>query len=227
VIVRRGWTSEEQLASLLAEQWGLAAVDASALALDPLAVARLEPAKGVELGGFPVWFDTHGIVVAIAEPSEERLSAFRELLGNTTFVVVSRSVFRELAESRLFRGGDPATPPASSIEHPWPDTADAESGDVRDGDLPDAVPSTPDSVATCSLEEQLYAIGAEVRELEHALEEARRTIEARDRELTGLREENEKHQTTIHLLEDELEDRSRRLEGLREKVTDLSQALEP
>ena len=228
VIVRRGWTSEEQLASLLAEQWGLAAVDASALAVDPLAVARLEPAKGVELGGFPVWFDTHGIVVAIAEPSEERMSAFRELLGNATFVVVSRSVFRELAESRLFRGGDAAPLRASDIERPEPDAGDTEGGGGRDGEPSKyAVSSTPVAAAHRSLEEQLHAIGAEVRELEHALEEARRTIETRDRELAGLREENELLMTTVHLVEDELEDRSRRLEGLREKVTDLSLALDP
>jgi hypothetical protein len=228
VIVRRGWASEEQLASLLAEQWGLATVDASALALDPFAVASLEPAKGVELGGFPVWFDTSGIVVAIAEPSEQRLSAFRGLFDNVTFVVVSRSVFQELAESRLFRGGEAAPPRPSSIERPGPDTAGTESGGVRDGDLPEsAVPSTPISAAPRSLEEQLYAIGAEVRELEHALDEARRTIETRDRELAGLREENEVLLTTIHLVEEELGDRSRRLEGLREKVTDLSLALEP
>jgi hypothetical protein len=106
VVLRRGWASERRLAQLLAEQWGLSAVDPGALSLDPLAVSRLEIGVASELGGFPVWFDQHGIVVAVSEPNEERFTAFRERLGNVTFVVVPRSTLMELVESRLFGAKD-------------------------------------------------------------------------------------------------------------------------
>jgi hypothetical protein len=235
VVVRRGWASEEQLACVLAQQWGLATVDAAALELDPLAVARLDPATGAELGGFPVRFGDAGIVVAIAEPTEERLSAFRELFDDVSFVVVSRTVFRELAQSR-FGGG--LRPDASAAERIAPYTTDTDSGDLREPAVP-PIPAVPDNAAVpheaptppiaaaSALTERLTSIAAEVAVLEHALEQAQRMIETRDSELADLREANEQHLTTIHLLEQELADRSRRFDGLREKVADLNLALEP
>ena len=245
VVVRLGWASEEQLASLLAEQWGLKAVDAGALALDPLAVARLEPAIGAELGGYPVWFDKHGTVVAIAEPSEERFSAFRELLGNVTFVIVSRTVLRELSESRLFRS-DPRSPRSNGTQVIAAYIGQTDDRGVTEPDPPSAPPVSANGAspseappvsangasppaptsAPGSVEAQLHAIAVEVRQLEHALDEARRTIETRESELATLRTEHERDVSTIGRLEHELGERSRRLDGLREKVADLSQALE-
>jgi hypothetical protein len=232
VVVRRGWASEEQLARVLANQWGLATVDAGTLELDPLAVARLEPAAGAELGGFPVCFGESGIVVAIAEPNAERLFAFRELFGDVTFVVVSRSVFRELEESR-FGGG--LRPDADAAERIALYTADPDIGDQLavppipalpdDGAEPQEVP-TPPIAAAPALTERLNEIAAEAANLEDALDKAHRMIEALETELAGLREANEQHVTTIHLLEQELADRSRLFDGLREKVADLNLALE-
>jgi hypothetical protein len=210
VVIRRGWASESQLASLLAEQWGLATVDsdADALALDPVAVTSLDPVRCAELGGFPVWLDEAGIVVvAIAEPSEERMSGFRELLGSVSFVVVARSVFQQLADGWL--------------------QGDADSPSIPTASAKLASPHQPPNPATPhSLEPQLSTIATQVRELEHALDRAQRTIEAHESELADLRETNEQQLTNIHLLEHELADRSRRLDGLREKVADLTETLE-
>lgn len=102
VVVRRGWASEGRLAKLLAAQWGLKALDPGELSVDPAAVARVEMGLASELGGFPVWFDQQGIVVAVSEPNEERFAAFRGLLGNVSFVVVPASTLHELVESRVF-----------------------------------------------------------------------------------------------------------------------------
>jgi hypothetical protein len=100
---------------------------------------------------------------------------------------------------------------------------------VGEGDdylLEQAVSSTPMFAAPRSLEEQLYAIGAEVRDFERALIEARLTIETQESELAGWREMHEQDVSTIRRLEDEGADRSLRVERLREKIADIKLAIE-
>jgi hypothetical protein len=139
VVVRRGWASEARLAQLLAEQWGLRAVDPGALSLDPLAVNRIEIGVAAQLGGFPVWFDEQGIVVAVAEPTEDRFAAFREQLGNVSFVVVSRSTLKELVESRLFgakgknEGSDHVRPESESSANDSAESAENGLGEAPSG----------------------------------------------------------------------------------------------
>jgi hypothetical protein len=147
VVVSRGWASEGRLAQLLADQWGLKALDPGALSLDPLAVARVEIGLASELGGFPVWYDQQGIVVAVSEPNEERFAAFRDLLGNVSFVVVPASTLRELLESRVFgshnRGESLPIPPTRTSTAATPAASAsnraerARNGNGRSGGRPE------------------------------------------------------------------------------------------
>jgi hypothetical protein len=231
VVVRRGWASEEQLAQLLAEQWGLTAVDPGALSLDPLAVARLEAGRASELGGFPVWFDQRGVVVAVAEPSEERFTSFRELLGEVSFVVVSRSTLEELLESRLFGGEARDARPVVQLVNGYTDTVQADDGfggPGDDGSAEEAVgPALLDAASVSeSLAAHLRAIEAEVQELERALAAAHGSLEGLQAELAELRGARERDLGTIRDLEARLGERDERARALREKVAELSVVLE-
>ena len=245
VVVRRGWASEGRLAQLLAEQWGLPAVDPGALSLDPLAVARVEIGVASELGGFPVWFDARGIVVAVSEPNEERFAAFRELLGNVSFVVVPRSTMTELVESRLFgaRGkhsvgaskwieGSSSTNggPAMHAEEHFDEQLVAVPEDAAPADespLVEVVRLPPaSSPVPGSLVDRLRSIEADAQTLELALGDSRRTVEAQEAELAAFRESRTQDLERIRALEAELVERGDRLQALREKVADLSLAFE-
>jgi MshEN domain len=249
VVVRRGWASEGRLAQLLAEQWGLPAVDPGALSLDPLAVARVEVGVASELGGFPVWFNEQGIVVAVSEPNEERFAAFRERLGNVSFVVVPRSTLSELVESRLFGAkGRDSVGVANGLHANGFNGASSTNGqphlpvEEQFGELPvdvpeDALPvaespqgeveAPPASVpAEGSLAERLRGIEAEVQVLEQTLGDTRRTVEAQEAEMAALRESHVQDLDRIRGLEAELAERGDRLDALRQKVADLSLAFE-
>jgi hypothetical protein len=246
VVVRRGWASEGQLAQLLAQQWGLQAVDPGALSLDPLAVNRLEIGLAAQLGGFPVWFDTQGVVVAVAEPTEERFAAFREHLGNVSFVVVSRSTLHELAESRLFgaKGRDKASDPVpldgtSGIETPTAEVVEgSHDAPSMNGHREEPVPELAGPVADMhdkatenapvggSLVERLRSIEVDLQDLEEALRASQALVEERDAELATVHVVREQDQARIRALEEELAERGRRLDALRSKVADLSLAFD-
>ena len=81
VIVRRGWATEEDLAELLAEQWSLPYLDGAQIDVDPVAVEQLPLATARELGALPVHYDGAELVVAIAEPAEDRFAKVREALA--------------------------------------------------------------------------------------------------------------------------------------------------
>ena len=91
VIVRRGWATEEDLAALLAEQWGLPYLDGATVDVDPVAVGRLPLERARELGALPVHYDGVELVVVVAEPAEDRFAKVRETLDDVSFAVIARS----------------------------------------------------------------------------------------------------------------------------------------
>jgi hypothetical protein len=256
LVVSRGWASEQQLAHLLADQWGLAAVDPGALSLDPLAVAKLEPALASKLGGFPVWFDTNGLVVAIAEPTEQRLAAFRKQLGEVSFVVVPPSTLQELLDSRLFASRQPAptleghlqlldawTPnhdsghsPTTETDTPSTHTAASEQPGQEPNEQSATIPANelrPTETAPLPatvpspLADQLHTlITTELHAFEQAYHNAESRLEAQERELATLRQTHEQDLETIRHLNAELGERDRRIHALRQKVADLRHTLD-
>ena len=93
VLVREGWTSEEDLAKTLAEQWHLRYLERSAISFDGNALSRLSHEEATRLEALPMQFNDEGaIVVALAEPTDARLLALRSLLGDRIdCVVVAKS----------------------------------------------------------------------------------------------------------------------------------------
>ena len=110
VIVRRGWATEENLAELLAEQWSLPYLDGARIDVDPAAVNRLSLDRARELGALPLHYDGAELVVAIAEPAEDRFAKVREALDAVSFAVVGRSALERLLD-------DPTAGPGTVERH--------------------------------------------------------------------------------------------------------------
>ncbi len=105
---------EGHSAKLVAERWGLAYREAHTLSIDPAALEILDRDESRRLRVLPLELGPDGPVFAVAEPSEERFSAVRELAGdNVTFVVVAQETLDALLNSKVF--SVPASPRRPSL----------------------------------------------------------------------------------------------------------------
>ncbi len=92
VLVRRGWTSEEEVARVLAEQWELPFKSGVSPSQDPAVREMLPDGEAHRLEAYVLSHEEGKLVVALADPSEERLEALHGLLGSDVSpVVVPRS----------------------------------------------------------------------------------------------------------------------------------------
>jgi len=108
VVVRRGLASEDDVARLLAEQWGLDYVERSAIWFDGNALAKLSREDAQRWEALPTRIEGGRVVVAVAEPTEQRIAAVRELIGEeTVLIVVPKSALDAGLRSQLLasRGG--------------------------------------------------------------------------------------------------------------------------
>ena len=87
----------------LAERWGLPYREAHTLSIDPSALEIIDREESKRLRVLPLELGPDGPVFAVAEPSEERFAAVRELAGdNATFVVVAQESLDALLNSKVF-----------------------------------------------------------------------------------------------------------------------------
>jgi len=104
VVVRRGLATEDDVARLLAEQWGLDYVERSSIWFDANALAQMSREDAQRLEALPTRVEDGRVVVAVAEPTEQRLGALRELLGEeTVMIVVPKSALDAGLRSDLLR----------------------------------------------------------------------------------------------------------------------------
>jgi type II secretion system (T2SS) protein E len=109
VAVRRGMLSEEDLARTLAEQWSLSYVDRASIFFDAGALGSLSREDAQRLEAMPTRVQDGRIVVAVAEPTEPRLQALREVIGeDTVMVVVPRAALDAALSSELLTSRTPA-----------------------------------------------------------------------------------------------------------------------
>jgi len=103
VIVKLGWASEDDLAKVLAEQWHLRYYERSAISFDGKALRRMSWEDASRLEALPIHENEDGaVVVAVAEPTDARLLALRELLGDRIdFVVVAKGAIETGLRSEL------------------------------------------------------------------------------------------------------------------------------
>ena len=88
IVVRRGLMTEEQLAKALADQWNLSYVDRASIWFDGEALARMSREDAQRLEAMPTRVQEGRVVVAVAEPTDDRIAALREVIGGETVVVV-------------------------------------------------------------------------------------------------------------------------------------------
>jgi FtsZ-binding cell division protein ZapB len=131
VVVRLGWASEEDLAKLLAEQWHLRYWERSAISFDGKALRRMSREDATRLEALPIQeTDDGSVIVAVAEPTDARLLALRELLGDRIdFVVVAKTAIDVGLRSELL-----AKNGSSAVEtEPTPAEPAAEHSENGDG----------------------------------------------------------------------------------------------
>ena len=73
---------------LLAEQWGLSYVASGGIWFESDALSRLSREEARRVEALPTRIQDGRVVVAVAEPTEERLADLRRLIGEDTVVVV-------------------------------------------------------------------------------------------------------------------------------------------
>ena len=155
VVVRQGLASEEDIARLLADQWDLSYVDRASIWFDADALARLSREDAQRLEAMPTRVQDGRVVVAVAEPTEQRLAALRDVIGeDTVVVVVPKAALHAGLHSELLAsdGRSPSKPVEAEFIAPsvLGGGSEPESDDMLDGD--DA-----DLVETISRERPAYA----------------------------------------------------------------------
>jgi len=132
VIVRLNWVSEEDLAKVLAEQWQLRYLDRSGISFDADALRRLSREEATRLEALPMHIDRDGVLaVALAEPTEARLLALRDLLGDhiQAVVVPKTALDLGLRGSLLASRGNGSEGPAETVD---------EADEVEDTEAPES-----------------------------------------------------------------------------------------
>lgn len=121
VVVRRGLVTEDDVARLLAAQWSLEYVERSAIWFDADALARLSREDAQRLEAMPTRIEGGNVVVAVAEPTEQRLAALREVIGpETVVIVVPKSALDAGLRSDLLRSAAQGGGQPEGEHHPEP-----------------------------------------------------------------------------------------------------------
>lgn len=210
VLVREGWTSEEDLAKTLAEQWHLRYLERSAISFDGNALSRLSHEEATRLEALPMQFNDEGaIVVALAEPTDARLLALRSLLGDRIdCVVVAKSAIDAGLRSDLLVKNETAAnvvgitevaaptqaaPTQAEPDQPveqqettglWnasPVAATADEGEPKSSDFDEFAKTLSDGLSSQLASLRAIVVEAESTRERDSLEIARLTTELSDR----------------------------------------------
>ena len=100
-------------AKYLADRWGFPYREAHTLSIDPTVLEILDREESKRLRVLPLEVGPDGPVFAVAEPSEERFAAVRDIAGdNASFVIVAKDTLDALLNSKVFSvSGKPAGGP--------------------------------------------------------------------------------------------------------------------
>lgn len=196
------------MARLLAHQWSLPFLEGEAARVDLGAAAALSVEHARRLMVCPIALEQERLVVALADPSEERLAAVRGLTDREiSFAVTTTSALEQFLAATTASedpvGEDPA----------WADASE-EKLDLLLGE----------SDASAA---RLRSLRSEVARLAETLRDDRQELTRQREQLASLEVEREQGRLTIERLERELAQRDELLAMLRTKLTDLTSALEP
>jgi hypothetical protein len=238
VVVRRGLATEDDVAQLLAEQWSLEYVERSAIWFDGNALARLSREDAQRLEALPTRIEGGHVVVAVAEPTEQRLEALRELIGpETVVIVVPKSALDAGLRSDLLRSARGQFSPPDGDHEPPADEHDPEpEADDSEPELPPAAEEDDEEVVLAAVtplpvqraeEDDMDttmdsdAVALLADEAEAVAERLAAQAAAVRAQQTELRERSDAYESRIQELEETLERRDEQLARVRSQLTDL------
>ena len=204
------------------------------------ALARLSREDAQRLEALPTRVDGGRVVVAVAEPTEQRLAALRELIGEeTVMIVVPKSALDAGLRSDLLRSStrgqfsqqdpdvesqdEPELPPAAVYDEPDPEPEpDPESDDEEEPvTLAEVTPlhiHRPEVDITITDTDAVAILADEAQAVAERLATQAAAVRAQQHEL---RERSEQFESRIIELEQHLEERTEQLNRLRAQLTDL------
>ena len=231
VVVKRGWVTEDDIARLLAEQWGLSYVDRASIWFDANALARLSREDAQRLEALPTRIEDGRVVAAVAEPTEHRLEALRKLLGDETVViVVPKSALEAGLRSDLLpsrgHGDDAASEGGNEGLDPAEDTSQK---DDRAEDAPPqlrAVDPLPEHDAGDG-DSSVEALAAQARGLADMLAEQAASIRTEAaRADSAAAEKLAEYETQIETLQSQIAELEGRVHGLESELASRQEAMD-
>jgi hypothetical protein len=237
VVVRKGLVTEDDVARLLAEQWGLDYVERSAIWFDADALARLSREDAQRLESMPTRIEGGRVVVAVAEPTEQRLAALRDVIGDETVViVVPKSALDAGLRSDLLRsanapagGGDESEPEPESVPELVAVEPEPED-EVDDEEEVVLAPVMPLPVQRANLEEvdvdsddPAASLADEAQAVADRLLAQAAAVRAQQQ---ALREKTDQYEARVAELEHVLSEREQALAEREQALADLDHALE-
>lgn len=231
VVVKRGWVTEDDIARLLAEQWGLSYVDRASIWFDANALARLSREDAQRLEALPTRIEDGRVVAAVAEPTEHRLEALRKLLGDETVViVVPKSALEAGLRSDLLpsrgHGDDAASEGGNEGLDPAEDTSQE---DDRAEDAPPqlrAVDPLPEHDAGDG-DSSVEALAAQARGLADMLAEQAASIRTEAaRADSAAAEKLAEYETQIETLQSQIAELEGRVHGLESELASRQEAMD-
>jgi type II secretion system (T2SS) protein E len=207
VVLRRGWLDEAGLARVLAEQWDLPFLEDASPAIDQTAFRLIAAEDARRVGAVAIGFDEGRPLVALSEPSAERLADVRSLAGTeVAFAVVTTGTLE-----RLFEGG-----PAATV--------------LQDNPPPsDPAELNPQLELVLELDEGitlLAGVRSKLEALDNLLQTSQRELAASQERLAALEAGREEARAQIEQLESDLARRDELLGVLKTKVVDFTSILE-
>jgi hypothetical protein len=212
-VVRQGWIDQVGLARVLARQWGLSFVEDAEAQPKRQLPPGFAAAQAFELQACPITGGATGVLVAVAEPREERFTAVREQLGGeAAFVVVALATLeRLLRQLETDEEGERA------------EAAVLEVGAVA---AEEQTPPLQELLGEFELaSERLAELRARAEQLLRDQEQTQADLDASNGELEQLQRQRGEDQATIARLEQQLTEERRRLNAVKGKIGELSAAL--
>ena len=210
---------------MLAEQAGLEYLDRASVWFDANALTRLSREDALELEALPVRIQGDQVIVAVAEPTEDRLAELRRRIGDDAVVVVVPKTALDAGIDLLASRGDTpeeeapaseepsdAPPPEASVEEspppvaaaaPQPTPTSQNGHHSREPDLAAQARSFADSIAAQAA----------------AMQEREQRLEAVEGELVAGR-------AALQTLEAELAATRAAMDGARQQLATVLQLLE-
>ena len=225
---------------LVAERWGLTYREAHTLSIDPAVLELVDREESRRLRVLPLELGSEGPIFAVAEPSEERFAAVRDMAGeNASFVVVAQETLDALLNSKVF-GVPVDTNRRGSL--PWGrerrTTTDDPSQDAPE-EAPAEVENPPaEASAEEPAPEPAHATGmpnplddlltritteaghlrAQITELTGSLEAAQAELREANEQLAVAQRSAEGHDDVVNGLHSEIAGLREELAGLREQL---------